>query len=148
MYFKIPTYRNKTAGNVLQESNVVRCVRVLDARTASGQRKQITVLTLDRWADELPAHALEVLTPEEQAEWAAWKVEHDKAHELKQAEEALSAVVRTLVVATKAVQAGVTPPPQAQLWPAIDSFLSALNKAGHERPKRPRGRPKLEDQKS
>lgn len=143
MYFKIPTYRNKTAGGVLQESNTVRCVRTLDERTASGQRKQITIMTLDRWAGELPPRALKAFTQEEREQWARWKEEHDKAHRLQQAERELGNIARALALSALAIKEGVgqLPDPDA-LWPALDAFTDAINKAGQERPKRPRGRPK------
>lgn len=141
MYFKVPTYRNKTAGNVLQEGNVVRCVRVLDERTASGQRRQAVVLTLNRWANGLPAHALEILTPEEQEQWAAWKAEHDQAHQLKEAEQALRGIARSLALATLALNAGIKAANAKALWTSVDTFTSALSQTGQPRPKRSRGRP-------
>lgn len=147
MYFKIPTYRNKTAGNVLQEGNVVRCVRVLDERTASGQRKQAVVLTLNRWADELPVHALETLTSEEQEQWVAWKAEHDQAHQLNKAKQSLQGIARSLALATLALNAGIKAANAEGLWASVDALTRALNQAGQPRPKLPRGRPKLKTQK-
>jgi len=140
MYFKIPTYRNKTAGGVLQESNTVRCIRTLEERTASGQRKQVTVLTLNRWDQELPAQAQALFTPEEIEQWAQWKIQHDEEHQRRQAERALSDIAHTLILATQAVRNGEAPP--EPLWPALNAFTAALRDAGHTQPPRPRGRPK------
>ncbi len=143
MYFKVPTYINKSAGGVVQESNTVRCIRTLEERSTSGQRKQVTVMTLNRWDNELPQRALDAFTPEEREQWAKWKADHDQAHQLRQAERELRNITQALKLSALAIREGVGQlPDPAVIWPALDAFTAALKASDQARPKRPRGRPK------
>ncbi|WP_454675911.1 hypothetical protein [Achromobacter pestifer] len=144
MYFKVPTYINKSAGGVVQESNTVRCIRILEERTSSGQRKQITVMTLNRWDNELPQQALDTFTPEERKQWETWKAEHDKSHQLDQAGRELGNIAQALTLSALAIREGVGQlPDPAAIWTALDAFTAALKASDQPRPKRPRGRPRL-----
>ena len=60
----------KSLGGITVEGNTVQCLRLTDERTATGRRRQRVICTIDRWASELSAEARELLTEEEQAEWA------------------------------------------------------------------------------
>lgn len=145
MYFKVPTYINKSAGGVLQESNTVRCIRTLEDRTTSGQRKQVTVMTLNRWDQALPQRALDAFTQEEREQWARWKADHDKAHQLQQAKRELGNIAQALALSALAIKEGVGQlPDSATIWPALDAFTEALKNIDQPRPKRPRGRPKAQ----
>lgn len=101
-------------------------------------------MTLNRWDNELPQRALDAFTPEERAQWATWKVEHDKNHQLDQAERELAHIAQALTLSALAIREGVGKvPDSAAIWPALDAFTAALKASDQARPKRPRGRPKL-----
>lgn len=146
MQFKVTLYVNKSLGGITVEGNTVQCLRRTDERTATGRRRQRVICTIDRWASELSAEARELLTEEEQAEWAAWKVKHDAEYRKKQLGIALDAVTKTMEAATTALRECVAKPADpAAMWAAIEALSAELEKAGHEKPKRPRGRPRTND---
>ena len=146
MQFKVTLYVNKSLGGITVEGNTVQCLRRTDERTATGRRRQRVICTIDRWASELSAEARELLTEEEQAEWAAWKVKHDAEYRKKQLGIALDAVTKTMEAATTALRECVAKPADpTAMWAAIEALSAELEKAGHEKPKRPRGRPRTND---
>lgn len=133
MQFKVTLYVNKSLGGITVEGNTVQCLRLTDERTATGRRRQRVICTIDRWASELSAEARELLTEEEQAEWAAWKVKHDAEYRKKQLGIALDAVTKTMEAATTALRECVAKPADpTAMWFAIEALSAELEKAGHE----------------
>lgn len=139
MQFKVTLYVNKSLGGITVEGNTVQCLRRTDERTATGRRRQRVICTIDRWASELSAEVRELLTEEEQAEWAAWKVKHDAEYRKKQLGIALDAVTKTMEAATTALRECVvnllTPlqcgPPSRRYLPNWRR-LATRNLSGHE----------------
>ena len=84
------------------------------------------------------------LTPEERAEWAKWKAKHDAEYRKKQLGIALDAVTSTMDAAAAALRESVAAPDDpAAIWAAIEALSAALENAGFDKPKRPRGRPRI-----
>ena len=131
MQFKITLYVNKSLGGITVEGNTVQCLRSTQDRTAKGRRRQRVICILDRWASELSAEARELLTEEEQAEWAAWKEKHDAEYRKKQLGIALNAVTSTMEAATTALrERAAEPADPAAMWAAIKALTVAMEKAG------------------
>ena len=91
----------------------------------------------------------EPLTPQELADWKAWKVKHDR-EERQDTDQAVyrvagENVADTLRNACHALDKGIVTYTEAdgeELWELLDAFAKRLKKAGIERPSRPRGRPR------
>ena len=103
---------------------------------------------------EIPADVMarckgELLTPQELADWKAWKVKHDR-EERQDTDQAVyrvagENVADTLRNACHALDKGIVTYTEAdgeELWELLDAFAKRLKKAGIERPSRPRGRPR------
>ena len=103
---------------------------------------------------EIPADVMarckgEPLTPQELADWKAWKVKHDR-EERQDTDQAVyrvagENVADTLRNACHALDRGIVTYTDAdgeELWELLDAFAKRLKKAGIERPTRPRGRPR------
>ena len=144
MQYKVTLYTNKSLGGITVEGNTVQCIRLTDERNAKGRRLQKIICTIDRWATELSPEARQLLTPEEQAEWAKWKAKHDAEYRKKQLGIALDAVTSTMDAAAAALRESVAAPDDpAAIWAAIEALSVALENAGFDKPKRPRGRPRI-----
>lgn len=103
---------------------------------------------------EIPAEVLarakgDPLTEEELAEWKAWKAKHDRTElietniaRFRAAQASVLEVVSDNIMAIDHKLVSLTEADAAEQWELIDDWASALKKAGFERPKRPRGRPK------
>ena len=110
MQYKVTLYTNKSLGGITVEGNTVQCIRLTDERNAKGRRLQKIICTIDRWATELSPEARQILTPEEQAEWAKWKARHDAEYRKKQLGIALDAVTSTMDAAAAALRESVRDP--------------------------------------
>ena len=144
MQYKVTLYTNKSLGGITVEGNTVQCIRLTDERNAKGRRLQKIICTIDRWATELSPEARQLLTPEEQAEWKKWKAKHDAEYRKKQLGIALDAVTSTMDAAAAALRESVAAPDDpAAIWAAIEALSVALENAGFDKPKRPRGRPRI-----
>jgi hypothetical protein len=91
----------------------------------------------------------EPLSPEELADWKAWKYKHDRVERLdssvaryRQAAESVADTLRDACHAMENGLAAYTDADSEELWALLDEFGNRLKKAGLDRPKRPRGRPK------
>lgn len=89
------------------------------------------------------------LTDRELDDWKKWKREHDKteligtgAARFRQASEQASTILRDAGHALKYDLVTLTETAVAELWEALDEYVRQLQKKGHKRPTRPRGRPK------
>jgi len=103
---------------------------------------------------EIPADVMarckgEPLTSQELADWKAWKTKHDRVERLdtsvarfRQAAEAVADTLRDACHAMDNSLATYSEADAEELWALIDEFTKRLKKAGLDRPKRPRGRPK------
>lgn len=148
MQFKLSRHKNKSAGGVIVFGNTLHCLRLMPGNPRGGRRPQKIITILDRWAPELPPEARKLLTPEEQREWAEWKARHDDEQRRAQLAAALDAASGAIYAAAAALRekvAKATDP--AALWSAIDELTDELERAGHARPKRPRGRPRVTAEK-
>ncbi|MDH6160343.1 hypothetical protein [Janthinobacterium sp. CG_23.4] len=142
MRYKVAEYINKSLGGIRLKGNTVQCLRKTEERSTSGRTLEKVVLTIDRWSDELSPEAKEVLTPEEQDQWKEWKIKHDADYRREQLAIALEAVPATINAASAALREDAAEQVDPSvLWQAIDTLTAALEAAGHERPKKPRGRP-------
>lgn len=140
-------------GGISVKGNTVQCLRPTEKRSAAGKPLEKVVLTIDRWANELSPKAKEVLTLEEQELWREWKSDHDEKYRIKQLELSLDAAPSTMYAASAALrerekkavlrkgEKAPKPVESDSLWKAIDALIAALEETGHERPKKPRGRP-------
>ena len=144
MQYKVTLYTNKSLGGITVEGNTVQCIRLTDERNAKGRRLQKIICTIDRWATELSPEARQLLTPEEQTEWKKWKAKHDSEYRKQQLGIALDAVTSTMDAAAAALRESVAEPDDpAAIWAAIEALSVALEIAGFDKPKRPRGRPRI-----
>ncbi len=103
---------------------------------------------------EIPPNVLarakgDPLTEEELADWKAWKAKHDRGEliesnvaRFRAAAESVSEVVSDTARALDHKLVTLTESEAGNLWEAIDDLMRALKRAGIDRPKRPRGRPK------
>jgi len=97
--------------------------------------------TVDRWATALPPDIEAILTDAEREEFREWMAERDRQlAEYKQKSHLLHAAEH-MGWAAKALAAGVEPVRPERIWEALDVLAKALEKAGHPRPSRARGRP-------
>lgn len=106
--------------------------------------RQSRLGTVNFWADELPVEIQEQLTPQEIEDWKAFVRDRDHQQERALWRFCLANSVRMLAYASKALDAGDTPPDKHLAWSAINVFSDSLDKAGYAREKRERGRPKRE----
>ncbi|MDR2164231.1 MAG: hypothetical protein LBO79_01060 [Zoogloeaceae bacterium] len=103
--------------------------------------KQVIIGTVDRWATSLPPDIEAILTDAEREEFKEWMAERDqRLAEYKQKSHLLHAA-ENMGWAAKALAAGVEPVRPERIWEALDVLAKALEKAGHPRPSRARGRP-------
>lgn len=147
MQFRVKLHVNKSLGGITIEGSTVQCIRLTQEKNASGRRQAKVITTIDRWNNELSAEAKELLTAEEQEQWVKWKSEHDDEYRRRQLSIALNAAPATINAAATAIRddAGDVSDPES-LWEAIDYLTAELVRAGHEKPKRPRGRPSTQAQ--
>ncbi|MDT3723005.1 hypothetical protein [Pseudomonas oryzihabitans] len=132
MIFKVKYQENKALG-IQYRSNSVKCYRPIDETTERGTKRQKFVCTIGRWDDELPAHAVELLTPYEVREWQAWRISHDARFRRSQLQAALKALPMMLRYATAGLEerAGeLSTPEREQTLSALRSFMDALEAAG------------------
>ncbi|HBO8167738.1 hypothetical protein JEV46_21710 [Pseudomonas aeruginosa] len=103
--------------------------------------KQVIIGTVDRWATALPPDIDAILTDTEREEFREWAAERDRQlAELTQKHHLLH-VAEHMGWAAKALAAGVEPVQPGRIWDALDVLAKVLEKAGHPRPVRARGRP-------
>ena len=142
MQFRISKYRSSRGGELL-EGNRVQCIRSGESRNASGRSLQKIIITVSRWEKELPEQARHLLTEKEQIEWKSWKFQHDIALHNKRLNGILAAVCKTLDEAAAAIGETVVPDSTAaSIWASLRNVSCQLEKTGHKRPKRQRGRPR------
>jgi len=89
------------------------------------------------------------LTEQELDDWKQWKREHDKteligtdAARFRLASEQVCTTLRDAGHALKYDLVTLTETAVAEQWEALDEYARQLQKMGHNRPTRPRGRPK------
>lgn len=89
------------------------------------------------------------LTGQELDDWKQWKREHDKteligtdAARFRLASEQVCTMLRDAGHALKYDLVTLTETAVAEQWEALDEYVRQLQKKGHNRPMRPRGRPK------
>lgn len=145
MQFKIVRHRDQDG--VYHEGNTVQClrrVREVTPDAPEGKSVQRVVAKFDRWARELPQYVAKVLTEAELEEWRAWRQKQDESEQAKAADFDLDALPDRLRRTAESIERGLAtiPPENAKLmWEGLDAMSCALKHAGHDRPKRPRGRP-------
>lgn len=142
MQFRVKLHVNKSLGGITVEGSTVQCIRLTQEKNANGRRQAKVITTIDRWNNELSAEAKGLLSEEEQEQWVKWKSEHDDEYRRRQLSIALTAAPATINAAAAALRdaTGDVSDPES-LWEAIDNLGAQLVRAGHEKPKRPRGRP-------
>lgn len=145
MQFKIVRHRDQDG--VYHEGNTVQClrrVREVTPDNPAGKSVQRVVAKFDRWARELPKDVAQILTETELDEWRAWRQKQDESEQAKAADFDLDALPDRLRRTAESIERGLTTiqSENAQLmWEGLDAMSRALKHAGHDRPKRPRGRP-------
>lgn len=103
--------------------------------------KQVIIGTVDRWATALPPEIATILTDAEREEFREWAAERDRQLAALTQKHHLLHVAEHMGWAAKALAAGVEPVQPGRIWDALDVLAKALEKAGHPRPVRARGRP-------
>jgi hypothetical protein len=138
MHIRVQTYRDKS-GNTRQGKSVSLLRYAYDrAKKRSGQ---VVLGTVDYWAKTLPTELESILTDVEREEFREWIAERDRQlGEYKQKNHLLHAAEH-MGWAAKALAAGMEPVRPERIWDALDVLAKALEKAGHPRPVRARGRP-------
>lgn len=138
MHIRVQTYRDKS-GNTRQGKSISLLRYAYDHE--KKRSKQIMLGTVDRWATALPPDIEAILTDAEREEFREWMAERDRQlAEYKQKTHLLHAAEH-MGWAAKALAAGVGPVRPERIWEALDVLAKALEKAGHPRPSRARGRP-------
>src|SRR5690606_32723135 len=138
MHIRVQTYRDKS-GNTRQGKSISLLRYAYDRE--KKRSRQIMLGTVDRWATALPPDIEAILTDAEREEFREWMAERDQQlAEYKQKSHLLHAAEH-MGWAAKALAAGVEPVRPERIWEALDVLAKALEKAGHPRPSRARGRP-------
>ncbi len=139
MHFKINRYKNKTLGGVVCEGNSVQCYR-----EKSDGKGLVMVASFNRFDAELPAEVAALFTPDEIQKWSRWKRKHDMKLRRQQLQTALDSASSTIELAIKALGEGLEPNEPEAIWKALEGLSRALERVGHKRPEKPRGRPPIE----
>lgn len=139
MHFKINRYKNKTLGGVVCEGNSVQCYR-----EKPDGKGLVMIASFNRFDPELPAEVSALFTPDEIQQWSKWKRKHDMKLRRQQLKTALDSVSSTIDLAVKAIGEGLEPVDPEAIWKSLDGISKALERAGHSRPEKPRGRPPIE----
>ena len=138
MQIRVQTYKGKD-GRIRQGKTVSLLRYAYDSE--KKRSKQDVLGTVDRWATGLPPELESILTDTEREEFREWMAERDRQLvECKQKSHLLHAA-EYMGWAAKALAAGVEPVRPERIWEALDVLAKALEKAGHPRPSRARGRP-------
>lgn len=138
MHIRVQTYRDKS-GNTRQGKSISLLRYAYDRE--KKRSRQIVLGTVDRWATALPPDIEAILTDAEREEFREWMAERNQQlAEYKQKSHLLHAAEH-MGWAAKALAAGVGPVRPERIWEALDVLAKALEKAGHPRPSRARGRP-------
>lgn len=138
MQIRVQTFRDKD-GQLRQGKTVSLLRYAYDSE--KKRSKQVVLGTVDRWATGLPPELESILTDVECEEFREWIAERDRQlAEYKQKSHLLHAAEH-MGWAAKALAAGVEPVRPERIWDALDVLAKALEKAGHPRPSRARGRP-------
>ena len=138
MQIRVQTYKDRD-GQIKQGKSVSLLRYAYDSE--KRRSKQVIIGTVDRWATSLPPDIEAVLTDAEREEFREWMAERDQQlAEYKQKNHLLHAAEH-MGWAAKALAAGVEPTRPERIWDALDVLAKALEKAGHPRPSRARGRP-------
>lgn len=138
MQIRVQTFKDKD-GQLRQGKSVSLLRYAYDPE--KKRSKQVIIGTVDRWATALPPDIEAILTDAEREEFREWMAERDRQlAEYKQKSHLLHAAEH-MGWAAKALAAGVEPVRPERIWDALDVLAKALEKAGHPRPSRARGRP-------
>ena len=138
MQIRVQTFKDKD-GQLRQGKTVSLLRYTYDSE--KKRSKQVVLGTVDRWATRLPPELESILTDVECEEFREWITERDRQLvEYKQKSHLLHAAEH-MGWAAKALAAGVEPVRPERIWDALDVLAKALEKAGHPRPSRARGRP-------
>lgn len=142
MQIRVQTFRDKD-GQLRQGKTVSLLRYAYDSE--KKRSKQVVLGTVDRWATGLPPDLESVLTDAEREEFREWVAERDQQHlELMQRYHLLHAA-EYMGWAAKALLAGEKPVWPERIWEALDVLTKVLEKTGHPRPVRGRGRPSKEE---
>jgi len=139
MQFRTKTYKDK-AGTQRTGQTIQLMRYTYDPVAKRGRQVMIGSFRVD--GPRLPPEVEAVLTVQEKEEFTEWKKARDRAV----SHEKLAAVLDTLdYVMTKScmaldVGAGLVKDPE-RIWLLLDGLERSMQRAGHERPPRPRGRP-------
>ncbi len=142
MQIRVQTFKDKDGQ--LRQGKTVSLLRY--AYDPNKQRsKQVVIGTVDRWVTELPPELDAILTDTERKEFAEWMTERQqKLVEDTQRYHLLHAAEH-MGWAAKAIAAEVEPIRPERIWEALDVLAKSLEKAGHPRPARARGRPSKDE---
>ncbi|MDD5470488.1 MAG: hypothetical protein PHP05_01050 [Sideroxydans sp.] len=139
MQFRTKTYKDKDGSQ--RTGQTIQLMRYsYDPVAKRGRQVMIGSFKVDE--PRLPPEVEAILTIQEKEEFAEWKKARDKAV----SHEKLAAVLDTLdYVMTRScmaldVGAGQVKDPE-RIWALLDGLERSMQRAGHERPPRPRGRP-------
>ncbi|MDH4908283.1 hypothetical protein ACWA5G_09995 [Xanthomonas axonopodis pv. ricini] len=138
MHIRLQTFRDKQ-GRLRHGRTVALRRSVFDDKQSKWRLVQLG--TVDRFARELPRELKSILTKEEKEEFRQWAAARDQqVAELLQRHH-LGRLREYLGLAAKALEAGVQPQDAGLLWDAVGVLTRALEKAGHPKPLKERGRP-------
>ncbi len=142
MQIRVQTFRDK--GGQLRQGKTVSLLRY--AYDAEKRRsKQVVIGTVDRWATELSPELEAILTDAEREDFREWVADRDQQFVEHTQRYHLLHVTEHIAWAAKALAAEVEPFQPERIWGALDVLAKALEKAGHPRPTRARGRPSKDE---
>jgi len=138
MQIRVQTFKDKD-GRLRQGKTVSLLRYVYDPN--KQRSRQVVIGTVDRWTTELPPELEAILTDAEREEFADWMTERQQQLVEDTQRYHLLRAAEHMGWAAKALIAEVEPIRPERIWEALDVLAKALEKAGHPRPARARGRP-------
>lgn len=140
MHFKVSEYQIK--------SQKFKGATIIGLRTfakENGKFGQKKIISVDRFAPDLPEEARALIDDAEYQQYLAFKEKHDQKFREDQLQMAVDYLTTALLSATKGLKEGLRPTQDISgAWSALDGLTAALQAGDLMRPKRPRGRPSNE----
>jgi len=124
-----------------EQGQKVQCIRSTYDPSIKRSRQRV-VASFSRWAEKLPAHGLDALTPDERQELEEWFSARQAQQAQRRNLDRISVAERDLNALAEAIRSvDLTDERAASIWQGLDAVAKALRKAGHKKPKRGRSSP-------
>lgn len=137
MHFKVSEYQ--IHGQTFKGSTIVG---LRTQPNGEGKFRQKKIISVDRFAKDLPAEARALIDDSEYQQYLIFKEKHDKKYREEQLQIAIDYMATALLSAAQGLKEGLRPSRDISgAWVALDGLTAALQTADLMRPKRPRGRP-------